>query len=105
MFFAPAAVEDLRRAGDAVLHHAARVLADRVVDLRRRDAMAVLQHRVKGDAVVLLGQVLAGDADQQAMVQQRAIDAVMVLAPGQAAGAQIGDRFVAGPVPRANCSV
>src|SRR6185437_7538474 len=33
-----------------------------------------------------LGQVLAGDADAQAAVNQFAIDAVVVLAPGQTAG-------------------
>ena len=81
-------------AGDAVLHHAPRVLADRVVDPRRRDAVAVLQHRIQRDPVVLLRQVLAGDADLQAVVEQLAIDAVMVPAPGQPPRRDAGDRLV-----------
>ena len=61
--------------------------------------MAVLQHGVKGDAVVLLGQVLAADYRHEAVVKLRAIDAVMILAPGKAAGVQVGDRLVGGTVP------
>src|ERR1700756_1944803 len=37
-----------------MFHHRPRVLADRVVDLRRRNAVAVLQNRVEGDADRLL---------------------------------------------------
>jgi hypothetical protein len=49
--------------------------------------VAVLQLGVKGDAVVLLGQVLAADYRREAVVELRAIDAVMILAPGKATGA------------------
>ena len=94
MFLGPSRCENFGRAGDAVLHHAPGVLADRVVDLRRRDAMAVLQDWVQRDAVVLLRQILARNADQQQPVVQRTEDAVMVLAPREATGGHAGDRFV-----------
>jgi hypothetical protein len=44
--------------------------------------MAVLKHRIEGHAVVLFWQVLAGDARQQPTVHERAIGAVVILAPG-----------------------
>jgi hypothetical protein len=44
---------------------------------------------------VLLGQILTGGADLQAMVEQRAVDAVMVLAPRQAARRHAGNRLFA----------
>ena len=59
--------EDLLAAIDREVEHAAGVLADGVVDLGRRDAVAVLQHRVERDPVVLLGQVLGADADRHAV--------------------------------------
>src|SRR6185295_6556893 len=44
--------ENLPAARQPVIHHLPAVGADRVVDLRRRDAMAVLQHGIERDAVV-----------------------------------------------------
>ena len=73
--------QDLLGAGDAVLHHAARVLADRVVDPGRRDAVAVLQHGIERDAIVLLRQVVAGDADPHPVLEHLAVDAMMVARP------------------------
>ena len=42
--------EDFLRTGDTVIHHPRRVLADPVVNPRRRDAVDVLQHWVERDA-------------------------------------------------------
>jgi hypothetical protein len=67
MPFAPA-VARISDARAMPFHHAPRILADRVVDFRRRNAVTVLHDRVQGDAVVRFGQVLASDADQQAAV-------------------------------------
>src|SRR6185437_8011872 len=65
------------------LHHLPRVLADGVVDLWRGDAVAVLEHGIERDAVVLLRQVLADRGEVQPMPIELAEDAVMVLAPRQ----------------------
>ena len=45
--------------------------------------MAVLQHGIERDAVVLLRQILADRGDAQAMAVELAEDAVMVRAPRQ----------------------
>src|SRR5882762_821631 len=47
--------ENLPAPRQPVLHHLGAVLADRVVDPRRRDTVAVLQHWIERDAVMLLG--------------------------------------------------
>ena len=47
---------------------------------------AVLQHRVQRDAVVRLRQVFADRGDGHAVVEQLAVDAMMLGAPGHAAG-------------------
>src|SRR5439155_2742300 len=69
---------------------------DPVVDPRRRDAVAVLQHRVERDAVVLLRQILADRRQAEAMTIEAAKGGVMALAPGQEAlrfaGDSLGDR-------------
>src|SRR5713226_9310739 len=44
---------------NAVFEHSRTVLADRIVDTRRRDVMAVLEDGIKRDAIMLLRQVLA----------------------------------------------
>src|SRR5882757_4481082 len=44
---------------NAVFEHSRTVLADRIVDTRRRDAMAVPEDGIKRDAVMLLRQALA----------------------------------------------
>ena len=46
--FGSGSLEDLGGAGDAVLHHGRRVVADRVVDLCRGDAVAVFQAPGRG---------------------------------------------------------
>src|SRR6516164_267177 len=76
-----------------MLHHRLRILADGVVDLRRRDAVAVLQHGIERDAVVLLGKVLADRRDVQAMAVEPAEHAMMVLAPRQDALLLARDRL------------
>jgi hypothetical protein len=43
---------------------------------------------------VFFRQVLARDADLQAVIQQLPVDAVVVLAPGQASGGRAGDRLI-----------
>src|SRR5580704_10236984 len=88
--------QNLRGAGNAVLHHSPGVLADRVVDLGGRDPVAVLEHRVERHTVVLFRQVLASDTHQRAVVEERAVDAVMIPAPGKPSSAVIGDGLVGG---------
>ncbi len=55
--------------------------------------MAVLQHGIERDAVVLLGQVLADRRDREAMAVELAKHAVMVRAPWQNALGLARDRF------------
>jgi hypothetical protein len=64
-----------------VLHHPRRILPDLVIDPRRRDAVAVLQHWVERDAVVFLRQVLAYRRQAQAMAVEAAKGGVMARAP------------------------
>jgi hypothetical protein len=68
-----------------VLHHAARVLADGVVDPGSGNAVTILQFRIERDAIVLLRQVVAGHADAHSTIEELAIDAVMIRAPRQLA--------------------
>src|SRR5271154_5437387 len=75
--------QNLRRPGDPMFHHAPRVLADGIVDPRRGNAVAVLQHGVDCHPIVFLRQVLTGNSDSQPAMNQLAISPVMVLAPGQ----------------------
>src|SRR5262249_4246396 len=75
--------QDLLRPRDAVVQHAPRIVADRVVDARRRNAMAVLQDRVERDAVVLFGEVLADRGDADTMTSQRPEYAMVLGAPRQ----------------------
>ena len=98
--------QDLLRARDAVVHHAQRVLADRVIDLRRGDAVPILQHRIERDPVVLLRQVLADRRQADAAADQFAEGAVMALAPGQRGpSASLMIASVTGPMPRPNWKV
>src|SRR6266478_417482 len=85
--------ENLLRPRDAVLHHLQVVRADRVIDPRRRDAAGVLQHGIERYAIVLLGEVLADRRKTDAMIQELAIDPVMVFAPGQPPRLRTDDRF------------
>src|ERR1700753_2710462 len=66
-----------------MIHHRLRVRADGVIALRRRDAMAVLQHGIERDAVVLLRQILADRGEMHTVAVQLAEDAVMIPTPGQ----------------------
>src|SRR6266702_3838323 len=75
--------ENLPASRQPVLHHLPAILADRVVDPRRRDPVAVLQHWIERDAVVLLGQILADRRDSEPMAVELAEDAVMIRAPRQ----------------------
>src|ERR1700741_3735256 len=68
-----------------MIQHTAAVLTQRVGDLRRRNAVGVLQHWIKGDGVVLLRQVLADRYHARAVAKQLAIGAVVFGAPRQAA--------------------
>ena len=67
--------------------------------------MAILQHRIQSDTIVLFREVLAGDADLQATIEQRAIDTVMVPAPRRRPAIMLVTASFTGPVPRANCNV
>src|SRR5438046_9472557 len=66
-----------------MLHHLPAVLADRVVDPRRRDPMTVLQDGIERDAVVLFREILADRGDAQPMAVELAEHAVMIGAPRQ----------------------
>src|SRR3569832_415598 len=83
--------ENLLRPRDAMRHHLRGVLADRVVDARRRNAVTVLQHRIERDAIVLLRQVLADCRDRETMAVELAEHRVMLGAPGQDALGLAGD--------------
>src|SRR5579859_7723132 len=75
--------QDLAAPRQPVLHHLPRVLANGVVDPRRRDSVAVLQHGVERDAIMLLRQILADRGDREPVAIELAEDAVMVRAPWQ----------------------
>src|SRR6185437_5224888 len=85
--------ENLSPARQSMIHHLPAVLADRVVDLRRGNAVAVLQHGIERDAVVLLGQVFADRGDREAMAVEPAKHAVMIRPPWQNALLLARDRF------------
>src|SRR4051794_9269555 len=74
-------LENLPAARQAMVHHLPAVRADRVVDLRCRNAVAVLQYGIERDAVVLLGQILADRGDREAMAVELAKHAVVIRAP------------------------
>src|SRR6202035_3542763 len=78
---------------DAVLHHLMAVGADRVIDLRRRDAAGVLQVRIERYPVVLLGEVLADRRKADATVHEFPIRTVMLFAPGQPSTCGTDDRL------------
>src|SRR5579872_7471527 len=81
------------RARSAVVHHAPGVLAYRVVDPGRGDAMAVLQDGIERHPIMLLRQVFADCGQPDAPTDQLAEDTMMVLAPGQAAVGIAEDRL------------
>src|SRR4051812_18460692 len=85
--------ENLPAARQSMIHHFATVLADRVIDLRRGNAVAVFQHRIQGDAVMLLRQVLANRGHTKAMAVELAERAVMIRAPRQNPLLLAGDRL------------
>src|SRR4051812_39564681 len=80
-------------ARQSMVHHLPAVGADRVIDLRRRDAVAVLQHGIERDAVVLLGQVLADRGHPETMAVELAEHTVMVRTPRQNTLLLARDRF------------
>ena len=75
--------ENLPAARQSMVHHLPAVRADRVVDLRRGNAVAVLQHGIERDAVVLFREILADRGDAQPMAMELAEHAVMIGAPRQ----------------------
>src|SRR5258705_3102529 len=75
--------KNLPAARQSMVHHLPAVLADGVIDPRRRDSVAVLQHGIERDAVVLLGQVLADRGHRETMAVELAEHAVMIRAPLQ----------------------
>src|SRR3954463_540857 len=75
--------ENLPPARQRMLHHLPAVLADRVVDLWRGNAVAVLQYRIQRDLIVLLRQVLANRRKLEPRTVELAEDAVMIGAPRQ----------------------
>src|SRR3954454_5148946 len=75
--------KNLPAARQSVVHHLPAVLTERVIDLRRWDSVAVLQHGIERDAVVLLGQVLADRGHPETMAVEFAEHAVMVRTPRQ----------------------
>ena len=77
--------ENLAGARHRVIQHAAAVVAERVCDLRRRNAVGVLQHRIERDGVVFFRQVLADRHHAGAVPEQFPVGVVVVDAPGQAA--------------------
>src|SRR5262245_23335032 len=85
--------ENLAAARQPMIHHLPAVLADRVIDLRRRDSVAVLQHGIERDTVVLLGQILADRGDREPMAVELAEHAVMIRAPRQDALLLARDSF------------
>src|SRR5579871_5961437 len=91
--------ENLRRSRDAVLHHAAGVLAHRVIDFWSWNAVAVLQDGIQGYAVVLLRKILARDTDLEATIEQFTINPMMVPAPREAARDHTGKGFIDRPSP------
>src|SRR5260370_29269564 len=70
---------------NAVFEHARAVLADRIVDARRRDAMAVLEDGIERDAVVLLRQVLADRRQAEPVAIKPAERGVVARPPRQQA--------------------
>src|SRR3984893_19094259 len=96
----PAAIQDrtidadIGRPGDgknfpgpcnAVFEHSRAVLADRVVDARRRDAMAVLEDGIERDTVMLLRQVLADRRQAEPVAIKAAERGVVARPPRQQA--------------------
>src|SRR5207248_11302825 len=75
--------EDLLATCNPVVQHFLAVLADGVVDTRGWNAVAVLQHRIERDAVVLFGKVLADGGRGEPVTVELAEDAVMIRAPRQ----------------------
>src|SRR4051812_47484054 len=75
--------KDLTAARQTVVHHLPAVGADRIINLRRGDAVAVLQHWIERDAVMLLGQILADRRDREAVTIEFAEHAVMIGTPRQ----------------------
>src|SRR5207244_12154797 len=78
-------IENLPAARQSMLHHLPAVLADRVVDPRRRDPMTVLQDGIDRDAFVLLREILADRGDTRPMAVEIAEHAMMIGAPRQTA--------------------
>src|SRR4029077_4013467 len=69
------------------------VLADRIVDPRRRYPVTILEDRVERHAVVFLGQVLADRHEAQAVPVETAESGMMAGAPWQEAVRLAGDRL------------
>src|SRR5450631_4609468 len=70
---------------NAVFEHSRAVLADRVVDARRGDAVAVLEDGIERDAVMLLRQVLADRRQAEPVAVEPAERGVVARPPRQQA--------------------
>src|SRR5713101_6239213 len=68
---------------DTVFDHSRAVLADRVVDTRRRDAVAIPEHGIERHAVMLLRQILADCRHAEPVTIEPAECGVVAFAPGQ----------------------
>src|SRR3954453_17464370 len=75
--------QNLLAARNPVLQHFLAVLADGIVDARRRNAVAVLQDRIEPDAVVLFRKVLADRRRGEPVAVELAEYAVVIRAPRQ----------------------
>ena len=91
--------QDFAGARHRVVQHTAAVLAQCVVDLRRRDAVGIPQHRIERDGVVRLGKVLADRHHAGAPAEQAAIGAMMIGTPGQPSGRHAVHRGHHRPLP------
>ena len=77
----PGSLQGLLRPLHAVVQHPVRVLAHRVLDLRRRDTVRVGQVRVKSDAVVFFRQVFGHYGDTQGVTEPFVEHLVVVPSP------------------------
>jgi len=94
--------ENLLRPCDAMLHHPVAIGADGVADSRRRNAAGILQVRIERYPIVFLGEVFADRRKTDAMVQELAIDPVMVFTQGSRPACELTIASKIAPTPRLN---
>src|ERR1700733_14434610 len=75
-----------------MIQHPAAVVAKGVLDPRRGDATAILQHRVERYGIVLLGQILADRHHSGTVAEQFSKCVVMRWSPRQTSRRHAGDR-------------